>query len=207
MAERVNISDLKFESYSDKPLKVFSEMIADPDNKLGLGSMAAEAAGNAAALALFAVRKTASEDADMVKAEKDLETMRAYFVHLIDEENKAKAPLEKRLKNNAPEDEVEAGVRTACAIVDEVIYSTINVIEILNAVSDKICPCVSHIAAASLFAARNAMDTARVQLAWRSTQMMEEVYARTTRREPEIATEGINPTIEKLLNKFEANIK
>lgn len=207
MAERVNISDLKFESYSDKPLKVFSEMIADPENKLGLGSMAAEAAGNAAALALFAVRKTASEDADMVKAEKDLETMRAYFVHLIDEENKAKAPLEKRLKNNAPEDEVEAGVRTACAIVDEVIYSTINVIEILNAVSDKICPCAAHIAAASLFAARNAMDTARVQLAWRSTQMMEEVYARTTRREPEIALEGIIPTLDALGKKFEANIK
>lgn len=207
MAEKVNISDLKFESYSDKPLKVFSGMIADPENLLGLGSMAAESAGNAAAMALRAVRKTASEDADMVKAEKDLETMRAYFVHLIDEENKAKAPLEKRLKNNAPDDEVEAGVRTACAIVDEVIYSTINVIEILDAVSDKICPCVAHFAAASLFSARNAIETARIQLAWRSTQMQETVYARTTRREPEIALEGIAPTIDALIKKFEANIK
>ena len=207
MAEKVNISDLKFESYSDKPIKLFNQMIADPDNRLELGSMAAEAASNAAALALFAVNKTASEDEAMVKAAKDLETLRSYFVHLMDEENKAKAPLEKRIANGAPEDEIEGGVRTACAIVDETLYSTIKVVEILNSVADKICPCAAHIAAASLFAARNAMDTARIQLAWRSTQMIEEVYARTTRREPEIAIEGIMPTVDALLTKFEANVK
>ena len=207
MPEKVNISDLKFESYSDKPLKVFSEMIANADNKLELGSMAAEAAGNAAALALFAINKTASEDAALTSAAKDIETLRTYFVHLMDEENKAKAPLEKRLKNGAPEDEIEGGVRTACAIVDEVLYSVIKVVEILDSVSDKICPCAAHIAADALIFARAALDTARLQLAWRSTQMMEEVYARTTRREPEIAIEGINPTIDALLKKFEANIK
>ena len=207
MAEKVNISDLKFESYADKTFKVFSGMIADPENVFGLGSMAAENAANAAAMALRAVKKTASEDADMVKAEKDLETMRTYFVHLMDEENKAKAPLEKRMKNNAADDEIEAGVRTACAIVDEVIYSTINVVEILNSVSDKICPCVAHFAAAACFAARNAIETARIQLAWRSTQMLEAVYARTTRREPEIALEGVAPMIDELIKKFEANIK
>ena len=207
MAEKVNISDLKFESYADKTLNVFSQMIADPNNKLELGSMAAEAAGNAAALALFAVKKTASEDEAMQAAAKDLETLRGYFVHLMDEENKAKAPLEKRLANGGPDEEIEGGVRTACAIVDEILYSTIKVIEILDSIADKLCPCTAHIAAASLFFARSALDTARVQLAWRSTQMNEEVYARTTRREPEIAIEGINPVIDALLKKFEANIK
>ena len=207
MPEKVNISDLKFESYSDKPIKVFSQMIADPNSALGLGSMASEAAGNAAALALLAVNETKSDDAAMQAAAKDLETLRTYFVHLMDEENKAKSPLEKRLKFDSPEEEIEGGVRTACVIVDEVLYSAIKVVEILNSVADKLCPCTGHIAAASLFFTRAALDTARVQLAWRSTQMIEEVYARTTRREPEIAIEGITSTIDALLEKFEANIK
>ena len=207
MAEKINISDLKFESYTDKTLKVFSEMVADPENKLGLGSMAAEAAVNAAALALSAVKKTASEDEAMKSAASDLETLRGYFVHLIDEENKAKAPLEKRLENNGPDEEIEAGVRTACSIVSEILYSTIKVVEILDSVSDKLCPCTAHTAAAALVFAQSALDTARLQLAWRSTQLNEEVYARTTRREPEIAIEGIQPTIDALLKKFEANIK
>ena len=207
MAEKINIGDLKFESYADKPLKVFSEMTANPNNELGMGSMAAEAAANAAALALRAVSKTGSEDEAMSTAAKDLETLRGYFVHLMDEENKAKAPLEKRQKNNAPDEEIEAGVRTACAIVSEILYSAIRVVEILDSVADKLCPCTAHIAASALLFVRTALDTARVQLAWRSTQMNEEVYARTTRREPEIAIEGIMPTLDALQAKFEGNIK
>ena len=203
MADKINISDLKFETYADKSLKVFSQMIAEPDNKFGIGSIAAEAAANCAALALRAVKKTASEDPAIETAEKDLETMRAYFVHLIDEENKAKAPLEKRLANNGPEDEIEGGVRTACAIVDEILYAVINTVNMLGSVSDKLCPCTAHIAVSSLFFARAAMDTVRVQLAMYSGMMNEEVYARTTRREPEIAIADFEPTISALIKKLE----
>lgn len=206
MAEKINISDLKFETYADKSLKTFSQMISEPDNKFGLGSIAAEAAANCAALALRAVRKTASEDAALLSAEKNLETMRTYFVHLMDEENKAKAPLEKRLANNGPEEEIEGGVRTACAIVDEILYAVINVVNMLNSVSDKLCPCTAHTAAASLFFARAAMDSVRIQLAMYSGMMNEEVYARTTRREPEIAIADIAPTIDALQKKLEAMI-
>lgn len=207
MAEKINISDLKFETYTDKSLKAFSQMIAEPDNKFGIGSIAAEAAGNCAALALRAVNKTASEDEQVLAVAKDLETMRSYFVHLIDEENKAKAPLEKRIANNGPDQEIEGGVRTACAIVDEILYAVIKVVELLDSISDKLCPCTAHTAAASLFFARAAMDTVRVQLAMYSGMMNEAVYARTTRREPEIAIEGITPTIDALLKKFEGMIK
>lgn len=207
MAEMINISDLKFETYADKSLKVFSQMAAEPDNKLGLGSIAAQEAGNAAALTLCAVKMTKSEDEKVLAAAKNLETMREYFVHLMDEENKAKAPLEKRLANGGPEEEIEGGVRTACAIVSEILYSTISVVEILASVADKLCPCAAHNAAAAVIAAQCALDTARIQLAWRASQMNEEIYARTTRREPEIAIEGIKPTMDALLQKFEGMIK
>ena len=118
MAEKINIEDLMVESYSDKTLKSYSGMIADPKSVFGLGSAAAASSMSAASMALRALRMTASEDADMLHAEQDMEKLRVYFLHLIDEENKAKKPLEKLLKKeNADDTELEAAYRTACCII------------------------------------------------------------------------------------------
>ena len=63
MAEKINIEDLMVESYSDKTLKSYSGMIADPKSVFGLGSAAATSSMCAASMALRALRMTASEDA------------------------------------------------------------------------------------------------------------------------------------------------
>ena len=119
MAEKINIEDLMVESYSEETLKSSSGMIADPKRVFGLGSAAAASSMSAASMALRALRMTASEDADMLHAEQDMEKLRVYFLHLIDEENKAKKPLEKLLKKeNADDTELEAAYRTACCIID-----------------------------------------------------------------------------------------
>lgn len=207
MAQKIDISDLKVEFFADKTVKNFTLSVADPESKFGLGNMAAEAAANAAALALRAVRKTASEDEAMKKAEGDLETLRNYFVHLLDEENKARLPLEKRLNSGAPAHEIEGGYRTACIIVDEILYSAIRLIEVIGSVSDKVCPCTAELCAAAVYYAKLAMECTRLQLAVYSTKMSEEVYARTTRREPEIAIEGISELANGLIKKFEEMIK
>lgn len=207
MAQKIDISDLKTEFYADKTLKNFTLAVADPESKFSLGNVAADAAATAAALALRAVRKTASEDEAMKKAEGDLETLRGYFVHLIDEENKARIPLEKRLASGAPAHEIEGGYRTACIIVDEVLYSAARLIEVIGTVADKVCPCTAELCAAAVFYAKHAMECTRLQLAAYSTKMSEEVYARTTRREPEIAIEGISELANGLIKKFEEMIK
>lgn len=202
MSEKLDISELKQVLFSGKSVKNFNKDLADASTKLGIGSAAAEAAATCAALVLLAINKTASEDEVMVKAAKDVEVMRDYFINLIDEENKAKMPLEKRLEAGAPENEIEGGYRTACAIVDEIIYAVIHVMESLDSVADKLCPCTAAIASSAVFFGRTAIETCRVQLAYYSTKMNEEVYARTTKREPEMALESILPTMEKLLAKF-----
>ena len=207
MAEKINIADLKVEFFADKTVKKISQSIADPESKLGLGSLAAESAAESAALVLRAVRMTASDDAAMKKAETDLETLRGYFIHLLDEENKAKLPLEKRLEASAAENEIEAGYRTACMIPDEVLYSTISLIDVIDGISDKLCPCTAYLCAAAINYAKLAMNTVRLLLAEYSTKMIEEVYAHTTRREPEIAIEGIAGKADGLIEKFEAMIK
>ena len=90
------------ESYSDKTLKAYSVMMADPKDVFGLGSAAAGSSMCAASMALRAIRVTASEDADMLHAEQDMEKLRVYFLHLIDEENKAKSRLKSCLSRKTP---------------------------------------------------------------------------------------------------------
>lgn len=202
MAEKLDISELKQVLFAGKSVKSFNKELADPSSKLGIGSAAAEAGATSAAMMVLAIGKTGSDDPALEKAKKDLETMREYFIHLIDEENKAKMPLEKRLEADAPENEIEGGYRTACTIVDDIIYDVIKVVDILDSIADKLCPCTAAICSSAIFFARTAIETCRVQLAFYSTKMNEEVYARTTKRGPEIALEGVLPTMEKLLNKF-----
>ena len=207
MAEKINIEDLMLETYADKSLKAYSELVAKPDSLFGLGSAAAEAAANAAAMALKAVRLSGSDAPEAVHAEKELETLRTYFLHLLDEENKAKKPLDKRLAANAGDSEIEAAYRTACCIIDEVFYMSVRTVETLGSVADKICPCAALFASAAVHFAKCAMDSVRIQKAVYSTKMNEPVFARTTRREPEIAIESNAELFDGLIAKFEGMIK
>ena len=207
MAEKINIEDLMLETYADKSLKAYSELVAKPDSLFGLGSAAAEVAASAAAMALKAVRLSGSDAPEAVHAEKELETLRSYFLHLLDEDNKAKKPLDKRLAANAGDSEIEAAYRTACCIIDEVFYMSVRTVETLNSVADKICPCAAHFASAAVHFAKCAMDSVRIQKAVYSTKMNEPVFARTTRREPEIAIENNAGLFDGLIAKFEGMIK
>lgn len=208
MAEKINIGDLMTDTYSDKTIKAYSAKIADTGSVFGLGSAAAESSVTASSLVLRALRLTASEDADMLHAEQDIEKLRVYFLHLIDEENKAKKPLEKLLKQpDADENELEGAYRTACCIIDEIFYMSIRIAETLEPIADKITPESAHFASAALHFAKCAMDTVRIQKAVYSTKMNEPVFAHTTRREPEIAIENNAELFNGLIAKFEAKIK
>ena len=206
MPEKINIADLKIEVFANKTVKNYTKSLADKDSKLGLGSVAAEAAANSAALALRAIHMTGSEDEAVKKAAENIEQLRTYFLFLIDEENKAKLPLEKRLASGAPEAEIEGGYRTACAIVSEVLYTEVRLMELFAAVADKLCPCAASVAAASVYFGKTALECARLLLTLYSTKMNEDIYARTTRREPEIAIENSADMMNGMIKKFEAMI-
>lgn len=207
MAEKIDISELKQVSFSDKGAKLFTEALADPASKLGLGSAGAYAAAQGAALALKALRCCPSDDAAVLSAIADIEKLRGYFVFLIDEENKAKLPLEKRLGTDAPREEIEAGYRTACMIQSEILYTCIRMVEVIESVSDKVCSCSAYLCAAALVYVKTALHSARLMLAKNAAGMTDEVSAHTTRREPEIAIEGISDKLTALSAKFEAAIK
>ncbi len=208
MTEKINIEDLMVESYADKTLKAYSEMIADTKSVFGLGSGAAGSAMCAASMALRALRLSGGEDAGILHAEQDAEKLRVYFLHLIDEENKAKKPLEKLLAQAEPDEaSLEAAYRTACCIIDEVFYMSVRLAETLEPVADKLSAEAAPFASAAVHFARCAMDAVRIQKAVYSTKMNEPVFAHTTKREPEIAIENSKELFDGLVSKLEAMIK
>ena len=207
MEQRVNIADLKIERFADKTVAAFNASLADADSILGLGSVAAQSTATAAALIIKSIRKTASDAVELKEAEANLDKAREYFIHLVDEENKAKLPLEKRLAQNADDAEIEAGYRTACAIIGDLMYSTIDVLNVLDSISELLCPCTAYLCASAVFYAKTAMESIRLLQAEYSVHMNEPVYARTTRREPEIAIENSAELCAKLIAKFEGMIK
>lgn len=207
MAEKINVTALKAELYSQKSVSVCNQLLADKKSPFGIGSAAAEAAATSAAMVLLALGGSDESDPEVKKAATDAETLRTYFLRLIDEEIKCKAPLEKRLVNGAPAEEIEGGYRTACVIIDEILYTCIMLAELLDRVSDKISPSAADTAAASVYFAKTAMHTVRLMKAYYSTKMNEEIFARTTRREPELAIEGSEELMNGLIAKFEAMIK
>lgn len=207
MAEKVNISDIKIDCFADKTVKRYIESIADAESTLRLGNIAAVTAAEAAAMALKAIRLTGSECAALKKAETDCETLRGYFVKIIDEESKSRKPLEKRIAENAPEKEIECGYLTACIMIDEVLYSSIQMMEVLDRVSDEIAPAAAVYAAAAVRYARTAMDAVRMIHAVYGERIVEDVCSHTVTREPEIAMDGNAELAETLIGKFEGMIK
>ncbi len=207
MAEMINVTRLKAVLFSEKPVSACNKALSEKDAEYGIGSAAAEAAANATALALRAVNSSDLSDPAIAKAASDLETLRTYFLRLIDEEIKCKEPLEKRLLEGASAAEIEGGYRTACVIIDEVLYSSVMMLEQLDKVACKISPEGAPAAAAAVFFVKTAMHGVRLLKAQYSTKMNEEVFARTTRREPEIAIESSEDFMNELIIKLEALIR
>ena len=206
MAEKINISNLKFDTYMNRSVMDFSVALGDKVSTLRAGGASSAIGAIAAASAQKAVRMSAGDDPAMNKVSNDLETLRKYLIFLIDEEIKAKDPLLKRLGTDIPAEELEAAWRTACTIIDEQLYTIAKIVEVVEPVADKICPCAVAEACAAMFYAKAAMNSIRVQMAEYSTHMIEEVYAHTTRREPEIAVEQYTPVIDKIVKTLEAKL-
>lgn len=206
MAEKIDVTRMKAVLFSEKTVSVCNKALSEKTAEYGIGSVAAEAAANATALALLAVNSSDLGDPAVAKAAQDLETLRTYFLRLIDEEVKCKEPLLKRLHNGAAPAEIEGGYRTACVIIDEVLYSSVMMLEQFDKVSDKISAEGAPAAAAAVYYVKTAMQSVRLLKASYSTKMNEEVFARTTKREPELAIEENEAFLNGLIEKFESKI-
>ncbi len=104
--------------YANESLNDFTKAFEE-DDKLDTGSLNAAAA--ACAAAIFArCAKAAPECERQEYLVRNAEILRTYFLHLVDDDLKARSGYRKELKNGDP-DTIEAAVHPACTINEEII--------------------------------------------------------------------------------------
>lgn len=206
----------KNEKFADKDLHAFTRELASDQGKPGGGSAIALVGALAASLGLMVAGLTdgkpryARYDADIKKCLKDLETLRVYLVHLVDEDILAFAPLAKYFAMDKSDPETashyQAALRLACAIPTEILYKTTELTGYLATLAGEGCAGAVSDVGVALCLCRAVMQSARLTCLANSKYFDDEVYAMTVSREFEIVFAENMPAIDKALAKVEERL-
>lgn len=199
---------LKIEIFKKKNAEDFTAALADPKCRMETGSGAAMTAAVSAALLHRAAALTAEafpghERADYL--ERNTEILRKYMVHLIDEDVKARGPLNRALKEGG-EREIEAARQPAVAICGEIVNMMNQSIALAEELVS-LCPkSAVHYVGESVELALAAVKAARLYIVDLSDYCSDETYRFIIRRENEITLEQCQKTAEAVLKKVEQAI-
>ena len=127
--------------FKEKKAEDFTAALASPKSKAGSGSAAAymAAMGNALIerVAISGLAKDeGNERLDYIV--RNAEILRSYMVHLIDEDIKAKGPINRARKEGGAR-EIEASIQTATCIEAEIVNMAKPSLEFINELCD-LCP-------------------------------------------------------------------
>lgn len=203
MEKAIDVSTLKISLYSEKSVREYNQILADPEGKMWLSNESALIAANAMALALKAIRKSKCEDEDIKAAASFLEVLRNFFLKVIDQELQSRSAWEEEInKNGRTQARIDGCTFAACSEIDEVLYGLIKAMETLEPVADKILPAAAADAAAAVLLTKTAMDAVKLQRYYYSNAISGDVQALAMRREPEMAIENSTELIDGLYTKF-----
>lgn len=200
MAEKIMI-----EIFKKKTMEELSQALADPDSKLETGSGAAAVASVASALlcraAVTAKAVSGNERLDYIC--RNAETLRAYMVHLIDEDVKCRGPL-KRAMMEGDDRAIEAARQPAVSICGEIVNMMGKLLELAQELVP-LCPKeAKHYLAESAELAMAAARTARCYIVDMAAYCSDETYRFVTRRENELLLEQFAPMAEEIIKNAEA---
>ena len=188
MAEKILV-----EVFKKKSVDELSQALADPDSRLETGSGSAAVAAVAAALVCRAAAITAKTVKDNDRLEyicRNAEILRTYMVHLIDEDVKSRAPLNRAIKENDPQ-AIEAARQPASAIPAEIV----NMMGKLLELSKELCPLcpgeAAHYLRESTELALAAAGSAGDFILNMASYCSDEIYRFVTRRENEMLMEQL----------------
>ena len=173
--------------------------LANPDSRLEIGSAAAITAACAAA---FAGRAASfcekSERSEYLK--RNIEIIRGYMVHLIDEDVKSRGPLRQALKEGEAY-KIEAARETAVCIPAEIVNMVSQLMDFLVELAE-ICPAekLHHLGEAAQLAMACA-ESCRIYIINMAEQSHDDTYRFVTRRENEITFEILRENFENILKK------
>ena len=207
MNRDIDVSSMKIDLYSDKSVKDFTSEVANADSRMWLSNVSAEVAAEAAALAVKALNKAGMEDAELKNAEHFIEVLRRFFLKTIDQELQSRAEWDKEVALGKTQAYIEGGVFAACSEIDEVLYGIIKLIDMLEAVADKLKPEACADAAAAVTIGRSAMECVKLQRYHYSTLITGDVNSMAMRREPELAIADCTERYDALYKKLQEKIK
>lgn len=196
MAEKIVI-----EIYKNKAPDELTKLIAAPDSKLETGSAAALEAAIAGAFLSRAAAITAAhaegERIDYIV--RNAEKIRAYMVHLIDEDVKGRAPMNKH-EADGDARKLEAARQVAVSIPSEIVNMMGKCFELLRELAD-ICPQEGkHYLREAAETALCAMKCSISYIMEVSSKCRDETYRFVARRENEMTLEQYSAVYEEILS-------
>ena len=198
---------LIIEVYKNKNAEDFTKALAEPDSRLNVGSAAAYTAACAAALLSRAAAMTASETSgervDYIV--RNSETLRAYMVHLIDEDVKCRGPLAKATKAGDPR-KIEAARQPAAAIASEIVNMMGQCLGLMKELCE-LCPAgaVQFIGEGAELALAS-VKSCMIYMVALADKCADETYRFVTRRENEITLAECTETYKAIAEKVKAGI-
>ena len=199
MADKIVI-----EVYKTKSPDELTKLLADPESRLETGSGLALSASVAAALlcrVAAAAKAAGASDERTEYIVRNAEIIRAYMVHLIDEDVKCRGPLRRATKEGNAQ-EIEAAMRPAVSICEEIVNMMGKCLEMLLEISAVCPPNALHYAASGADMAIGAAKAAVHFILHMADKSTEETYRFVTKRENEITLKQYEALRAEILAKI-----
>lgn len=204
MAEKLVIDIFKI-----KPVDKFSELLSGGESKLEAVSAAALTASEACALAHRAALIAAhdvvgNERLDYI--ERNLEIVRAYMIHLIDEDIKSRGPINRARKEGTAR-EIEACIQPATCIAAEVINMMSQCLALMDELAD-MCPADGmHYLGEAAELALSALRSCRLYILNMIKGSTDDTYLYVTRKENRVALDEALAVYTSVIGKAEAALE
>ena len=198
---------LIIEVYKNKNADDFTKTLSAPDSRLNAGSAAAYTAALAAALlaraAAMTAEETSGERVDYIV--RNSETLRAYMVHLIDEDVKCRGPLAKATKEGDVR-KIEAARQPAAAIASEIVNMMGQCLDLMRELCGLAPADAMQFVGEGAELAMASVKACMIYMIALADKCSDETYRFVTRRENEITLAACTDTFNAIEEKVKAAI-
>ena len=191
---------IKMQKLSEKPLSEYTEAVASAEGKPEAGSAAALVAALAPALgSLAAALAGVDPEGEHKELVAELNEMRKYMLKQVDEMPRSRAPLVKRISEQADGLHLESAARVACSIPNEVVYLMCRCMELLDELMPLCRAEDKPTVQAAAYLCLAAISVMRGQIAHYTTYMDDESFRYVCKREAEINVQQHQGIIDRLM--------
>ena len=205
MAEKII---LKAERYKNYNMDELTSKLSETSSKAEAGTVAAASAALACALALKAanaLQASEPENERLIYIVRNTDKLRTYMSALMDQDIRCRAPMNKAIKENRPQEELDACLHPASEITEEIIGMMVVLMDFLKEMSEKVS---SSVAVALKASAEAAMSAARICGVWfdyLAGLSTDETFSFVIRREYELTYKQLEEKYDAILEKVMNN--